>query len=94
MSRGLAPGFAVLPVGVGLDTRIPFARQPAGSLLWNHDLSGTFGNQIEEVRSTEFQDRPFVLAPDGTLYWRSGVVNEAMTISVRWAERDAAPFEL
>lgn len=94
MTRGIAPGFAALAPAIGLDTRIAFSRQPAGNLLSNNDPAGTFGTQVGSVRTQDFQQRPFVLAPDGTLLWRSGVVNEVMTISVRWAEREAAPFEL
>jgi len=94
ITRGIPPGFVALATSTGLDSRIAVGRQSAGNLLWNHDLSGSFGINVAEVRSTEFQNQSYVLAPDGTLMWRSGVVNERLTITVRWAEREAAPFEI
>jgi hypothetical protein len=37
---------------------------------------------------------PVLLAPDGSFAWRSGATDETLVISMRWAERDAQPFEL
>lgn len=94
MSRGIPPGFAALPVSTGLDSRITVGSQSAGNLLFLHSAITSFGIHVEEIYTNGFQPTSYVLAPDGTLLWRSGAVNAGMVISVRWAERLAAPFEL
>jgi len=94
MTRGVPPGFALLPVSTGLDSRITVGSQSAGNLLILHSAIASFGIHVEEVTTNGFQPTSYVLAPDGTLLWRSYLWNEAMVISVRWAERLAAPFEL
>jgi hypothetical protein len=94
ISRGVPPGFAVAATATALDTRMSTGHQAAGNFFYNQDLSGSFGIVIGESADDTRQHGPWVLAPDGTLLWRSESVNQLISISVRWAEREAAPFEL
>jgi len=91
---GVPPGFNPALVGVGLDSRIAFARQPAARLFSQNNAISGFGQQILETNSADQTQYPIVLAPDGSVVFRSGVVNEALEVGVRWAERPAQPFEL
>jgi hypothetical protein len=95
ISRGVPPGFgATAGVGQGLDTRIPAAKQPVGRMFDRNTNIASFGTLIGEQSDASRIDFPIVLAPDGTLIFRAGVLNEPLSVSIRWAERVAAPFEL
>jgi len=93
MTRGIPPGFAVAATGDPVDSRIPNSRQPACTFQTFTTNIGTFGTAIGEVESAEQQDFKVVLGEDGTVAWRSGGHAEDMILTVRWAERDSAPFE-
>lgn len=94
MTRGVPPGFNATSIGEGLDSRIQTSREPAARLFIQTTAIGTFGTMIMETGTAEWQDYPIVLAPDGSLAWRALNANVTLTLSCRWAERDAAPFEL
>jgi len=94
ISRGVPPGFVSGPLAAGLDTRMATSRESAGRIFHRHVNITSFGTLIGEQLTAEFQRFQVVLAPDGSILWTPGVVAQAMSISVRWAERDAAPFEL
>jgi len=91
---GIPPGFSATTVAKGLDTRIPFSRQPAGRVFSDRTVTASFGTLIQEQATAEWQDNQIVLAPDGSLIWGTIAVNQELAVSLRWAERDAAPFEL
>jgi hypothetical protein len=93
LTLGIPPGFNVADVGTPLDTRIPRARQPALSFRSFVTNISTFGTQVGISSSLEKQETPVVIAEDGTLCIRTGLVNEDFEISLRWAEREAQPFE-
>jgi len=93
-TQGVAPGFSAGAVGVCLDSRIPFARQPAARLFVRHTNITSFGTQILETNTVEPARFPIVLGPDGSIVFRSGVVNEGLDLGFRWAERPASPFEI
>ena len=90
---GILPGSAVAAVGDPLDSRIPRARQPAIVFNYVGTAAASFGTQVAMSASTEKQHFPVVLAEDGTLVFRSSAKDESFTISLRWAEREAQPFE-
>ena len=95
LTGGIPPAFVLDPPAVGLDTRIPNAKQPAGDIYTLHSNIASFGTQIAASTTLAFEEnQPIVLAPDGSLVWRSNVHNEDLDVTVRWAERDAQPFEL
>jgi len=93
MTLGITPGMGVVHTGYPVDTRIPNSRQAACDLYQLAVGSASIGTQIGEVSSAEEQDFRIVLGEDGSVLWRSGAQNEAVGLTVRWAERDAAPFE-
>jgi len=94
ITRGAPPPFAATFNGDGLDTRIAVATEPAGRLFSMTSNIASFGAQITEAISPEWQDYPVVLAPDGSICFRGDAHNSFITLSFRWAERDAEPFEL
>jgi hypothetical protein len=94
LTRGIAPGFALNPAAEGLDTRMSTAREPAAEVRALTTNIASFGSIIGDQSDAGWTRFALVLAPDGTLIWRSGVQNEGLIVSMRWAERDAAPFEL
>jgi len=94
ISAGVPPAFNPGNVAKGIDTRIPNSRQPAGRVFELFSSITSFGTQIMQLSSSNIQEYPIVLAPDGTLLFRAGAHNETLDMSLRWAERDAAPFEL
>jgi len=93
ITRGIPPGFSPAAGGKPVDTRIPSSKAPACSFYTFLDAGSTYGTQIGLVDTDLQQDFKVVLGEDGSLLWRTGLVNEDMRITVRWAERDAAPFE-
>lgn len=94
ISRGVVGGFNAGNVGNPLDTRIPTSRQPAGRILTKVTGTSSIGRKIGQYQTSNLQEYPVVLGPDGTLIFKAGVMNETLNMSIRWAERDAAPFEL
>ena len=94
ITRGVPPGFVAATVAPGIDSRIPASRQPSGRLFSQQTNITSFGTQIGDQLDTGWINYQVVLAPDGSLVWRGSAHNEALGVSVRWAERDAAPFEL
>jgi len=94
ITRGVVPGFSALGAAAPLDTRISTSRQPAGQMFWDQSTSTTIGTVIGVQSSTEQTRFQVVLAPDGSFVWGTEGHNEALAISIRWAERQAAPFEL
>ena len=94
VTRGVPPGFAALAAPTALDTRIASSRQPAGTMFWDQTASYTVGNIVGVQSSAEQTRFQVVLAPDGSFVWGTEGQNEALAISIRWAERQAAPFEL
>ena len=94
ITRGVPPGFNASAIGEGLDSRIPTGKEPAGRTFIQSTNIGGFGTYILHTTQQVWQDYPIVLAPDGSLAWMADATNQALTISARWAERDAAPFEL
>jgi len=93
MTIGIPPGFAVAATGEPLDTRIPSARQPACTFHNFATNIGSFGQQVSASSSAEMQHYQTVLAEDGTICFKTGNVNEDFFLSLRWAEREAQPFE-
>jgi len=95
LTRGIPPGFGIAGLSpVGLDTRISTSREPAAQIHALRTAIVSFGKVMGEQTDSEWTRFAVVLAPDGTLVWRAGLQNEGLTMSIRWAERDAAPFEL
>jgi hypothetical protein len=94
MTRGVPPGFVVQSPGVGLDTRITTSRQPAGQIFAEESLSSSYGTRVLEQATEAWVRYTVVLAPDGSFVWGGNAHNESVGVAVRWAERDAAPFEL
>jgi len=94
MTRGVPPGFLASVVAEGLDSRIQTSREPAGRLFIQSTAIGSFGTEILKSATADWMDYPVVLSPDGSIAWRAQTENQTLTLSVRWAERDAAPFEL
>jgi len=94
ITRGVPPGFVASSTGEGLDSRIPTATEPAGRLFIQTNAIVSFGTMITESSSTNWMDYPIVLAPDGSICFRDDVHDRFLQLSIRWAERDAAPFEL
>jgi len=94
MTRGVPPGFNASAIGEGLDSRISTGREPAGRTFILTTNIGAFGTRILHTLSANWMDYPIVLAPDGSLAWMTAATGQALTLSVRWAEREAAPFEL
>jgi len=94
MTRGVPPGFLASVVGEGLDSRIQTSREPSGRVFTQATAIGSFGTMVLESATTNWQDYMIVLAPDGSIAWRAVTANQGLTLSIRWAERDAAPFEL
>lgn len=93
ITRGIPPGFSPSSVGKGVDTRIPFSKQPACIFHSHLDATSSYGTLIGMVETDLQQDFKVVLGEDGSVLWRTGLVNEDMRLTIRWAERDAAPFE-
>jgi len=91
---GIPPGFAALTPGEGLDTRIGSGTLPVSSTLRLETNIGSFGTMIAAFATPDVIEWPVVLSEDGTFLWRTGLVNEAFEMSMFWAEREAAPFEL
>jgi len=95
ITRGVPPGFVNFGSGIGLDTRIPQLRESTADNFYFYTNIGSFGTELVESTTTNYQDnQPIILGPDGSLAWRSSVVNEQLNLGWRWAERDAQPFEL
>jgi len=94
ITRGVPPGFTAAEIGEGLDTRIQTSREPSGRIFTQQTAIGSFGAAIMELNSHDWHDYPLVLAPDGSVCWRPNANNTPQSVSMRWAERDAAPFEL
>jgi len=94
MTRGAPPPFVAANVGEPLDSRISTTTQPAIRIFDGNSNIPTFGTVIWEQTTAEWIPFPIVLVPDGTVVFRSGALNERLIVSVRWAEREAAPFEL
>lgn len=95
LSRGIIPGFTISGASEGpLDTRMSVSHCSAADFLWYHTATSSIGVSISQSSSTEFQNRNIVLGPDGLLLFRSSSVNELLHMSIRWAEREAAPFEI
>jgi len=94
ISRGVPPGFSASTVATPLDTRIPISRQPAGRMFTDASSTASFGIQIMQPATAEFQPYQVVLGPDGSLIWGTAAHAQELIMAVRWAERDAAPFEL
>jgi len=93
-TQGVPPGFVPALVGVGLDSRIPFSRQPTARIFGLNSAIASYGQQILETDSAERTNFPIVLGPDGSLAFRSGLVSETLEVAMRWGERPAQPFEL
>jgi len=93
ITRGIPPGFAAAAVGDPLDTRMSTARQPACTFFVLGSLTVSFGTQVGVSSSVEKQLCTTVLGEDGSIVFRTHAANEAFDLSVRWAERDSAPFE-
>jgi len=93
MTRGIPPGFILATVAEGLDTRIPAARQPSCNYYRLHTAISAFGTGVSVTSNTNQQHYQTVLGEDGSMAWRSGATNEKLELSIRWAERAAAPFE-
>jgi len=93
MSRGIAPGFSTPGSGEPLDTRISTATQSAAGVIEDHTATSSFGTQVAQTTASSFLEWPVVLGEDGTILFRSSAVNEAIQISMYWAERELAPFE-
>jgi len=94
ITRGVPPGFNAVGVAPPIDTRIPTSRQPAGRLFVLRVNTGSFGTQIQEQLTAEWQPNQIVLGPDGSVVFGTEATNQELGVSVRWAEREAAPFEL
>jgi len=94
MTRGAPPPFTAAGLGEAIDSRISTATQPAARVFDAQSNIDVFGTKIWEQSSAEWTPFPIVLAPDGSLVFRSGALNEGIVVSIRWAEREAAPFEL
>ena len=93
MTRGAPPPFAVAGVYDAVDTRIPAARQSSARYYAATTNIGNFGTQVAISATTEKQHFTAVLGEDGSIAWRPSAVNVGMQLTVRWAERNAAPFE-
>jgi len=94
ITRGAPPPFALTTGGSPIDTRMSTGKQPAANMLECNSNIALFGSIIAEQADATWTPYPVVLAPDGTIVFRSGLVNELFTMTLRWAEREAAPFEL
>jgi len=94
MTRGIPPGFTIHGQSVGIDTRISTSREPSAQVHAARTNILSFGVHLGEQTDASWINYPIVLAPDGSIVWRAGLVNEELVVSIRWAERDAAPFEL
>jgi len=93
-TQGVPPGFNPGSVGVGVDSRIAFSRQPSARVFLFQSNIASFGQVVMESSSADQIHYPVVLAPDGSLVFRTGVVNQSLNLGIRWAERRAEPFEL
>ena len=93
MTRGIPPGFILASVAEGLDTRIPAARQPACNFYRLHTATSSFGVHVSTTADSGQQHYRTVLGEDGSMAFRSSAQNETLGLSIRWAERAAAPFE-
>jgi len=93
MTRGIPPGFAVASTGDPVDSRIPNSRQPACTFQTFATNIDAFGTVIGICASLEQQEFRVVLGEDGSVAWRTAGHGEALQLTVRWAERDSAPFE-
>jgi len=93
-SGGVPPGFALFGQGEGLDTRIGTATLPAAQTYRLNTNISSFGTQIASFSTNNVIEWPIVISEDGTVLFRSGAVSETMVVSLYWAEREAAPFEL
>jgi len=93
-SAGVPPGFSLVAQGEGLDTRIGTATLPAAQTFTRSTNISSFGTQVGSYSTNQVIEWPVVIAEDGTFLWRSGSVNETLILSVYWAEREAAPFEI
>ena len=93
ITRGIPPGFGVAAVGDPLDSRMSTARQPACTFQNFVTNIGSFGTAVSVSASTEPQRYQVVLAEDGTICFRTGAHNEGLELALRWAEREAQPFE-
>jgi len=94
LSRGIVAGFSAADGEAPLDTRMSVSHASAANFLSYNTYSSSIGVSIATSASPEFQNRNIVLGPDGTLYFRGSAVTEVLTMSIRWAEREAAPFEV
>jgi hypothetical protein len=94
ITSGAPPPFAATNLGQPIDTRMSSGKQPSGNMLVAHTNIAQFGGLIAEQADSAWNPYQVVLAPDGTIVFRSGAQNEELVLTVRWAEREAAPFEL
>jgi len=93
ITRGIPAGFSLTAVAEGLDTRIPVARQPACDFYRFNSNITSFGAQVGVSADSGKQRFTTVLGEDGSIAFRSDGTNEALSLSLRWAERPTAPFE-
>jgi len=93
-SRGVPPAFALGNVPSELDTRMPSGGQSVANISGRNTSTAAYGNLVLEANTTDYIDYPMVLAPDGSILFRTAALNTSNTISIRYAERVAAPFEL
>jgi len=93
ITRGIPPGFSVVATGGPVDTRIPSSMQPACEFHTLLTAASTFGRQIGICNNDLQQEFKVVLGEDGSVVWRTGSQNQDLQLTVRWAERDSAPFE-
>ena len=95
ITRGIAPGLNILAAAeTPIDTRMSSGHRSAAKFIYDDTTAATFGVPIAQSATTEFQHQNIVLGPDGTLLFRANVVNEQLFMTIRYAEREAAPFEL
>jgi hypothetical protein len=94
MTRGAPPPFIAANIPEPIDSRMAPARQPVARTFDAHTNIAQFGTLIGEQANSAWTPFPVVLAPDGSIVFRSGAQNEDLTMTIRWAEREAAPFEL
>lgn len=93
ISRGVAPGFIAPRTGEALDTRLAVAFESGAGVIEDNTATASFGNHVAQLNASAPIEYPIVLGEDGTVLMRSSAVNEGMTISFYWAERELQPFE-
>ena len=73
---------------------MPSGGQSVANISGRNTSTAAYGNLVLEANTTDYIDYPMVLAPDGSILFRTAALNTSNTISIRYAERVAAPFEL